>query len=65
MALAALPVLGACNGNGNDDDTPATEPQNDDNTPEEENDDQESSNSPGGEVTVYSGRGEELVGPIL
>jgi iron(III) transport system substrate-binding protein len=65
LAFAALPVLGACTGDDSDDDTPTSEPQDDDSTSHNEEDSTSEGNSPGGQVTVYSGRGEQLVQPVL
>jgi iron(III) transport system substrate-binding protein len=79
LVFGAIPVLGACTTSSNrssDDDAAATEPASDDSTDDtavEEADDAGSADdsasmngdSIGGQVTVYSGRGQDLVQPIL
>jgi iron(III) transport system substrate-binding protein len=70
--LAALPILGACAGNGGEDDnSTATDPAENDSADETLNDDDSGGESEasgeniGGQVTIYSGRGQDLVQPIL
>jgi iron(III) transport system substrate-binding protein len=77
LVFAAVPILGACNTTADrtdDSDAPATEPNTDDSTdeiedaetpePPDDSDDVGAQES-NGEVTVYSGRGQDLVQPIL
>lgn len=68
--MAGIPILGACSSTTReDDDEPAaTDSDDDDSTDETESSDDSASDedeSIGGQVTVYSGRGEDLVQPIL
>ena len=77
LVFGAIPILGACSTQSNrTDDDAATEPAADDSTDDaavEEADDTEASDdtaaangeSIGGQVTLYSGRGQDLVQPIL
>jgi iron(III) transport system substrate-binding protein len=74
IVLAGIPILGACTttNRDRDDDTAATDPEDDDSTddaetPEAQDDDSAESNgeTAGGQITVYSGRGQDLVQPIL
>lgn len=74
ITFAAIPILGACNTRSDNDDDNAdattTEPAADDSTdnvPDTDDDaeDTENGNGIGGQVTVYSGRGQDLVQPIL
>jgi iron(III) transport system substrate-binding protein len=76
LVVAAAPLLSACSSRTSrreDDDTAATVPTDDDSTPDvddSESDDRDdepvaTETTPGGQVTVYSGRGQNLVQPIL
>lgn len=74
LTLAAVPILGACEVDTENGDTTASDPDEDDSTATPEDTGDESTpqstpegngGSPGGEVTIYSGRGEDLVQPIL
>lgn len=72
LTFAAVPILGACeidteNGDSTpsdtdtDDSTPTPDATGDESTPEGAS----NGDSPGGQLTIYSGRGEDLVQPIL
>lgn len=74
IGLAALPLVSACTTTTrSDDDAPATDPQEeDDSTDDTEQADDTTANGAdddrseiGGQVTIYSGRGQDLVQPIL
>ncbi len=68
IALAGIPILGACTTTSRDDDEDAvTDPSRDDSTDDAETTDTSGNNdeSIGGQVTLYSGRGQDLVQPVL
>lgn len=73
LVFGAIPVLGACTTSSrrSDDDDAANEPAADDSTDEEPTEEAEATAATdegaeiGGQVTVYSGRGQDLVQPIL